>query len=327
MPACLKWNSELILLALLSIGIFYLLRLERVQLVFVVGICLLGCSGCQSFTNVFSRRADAEFERARQLANGGLKALDRGKLEQAKASFSQALEHAPKDRRIRTHLVDALVQKGEYDQAISHMLRVVESSKDPRQNVALGELYIANGQWLQAVRQAEVALSRNRKLPAAWVLKGKTHFVKGEYREAIGYYQKALGFQPEMPEVQLQVAEAYRMLEQPMRALATLEQLAGQYPVDQQPEAVLVAKGIALMEVQQLDEAIDLLARTTQRENASVDAFVQLGHAQFLAGRSSEARTTLNRAQTLFPERDDLRKLAQRIDLAPRQVVVQSQER
>lgn len=285
------------------------------MLVFIAVVA--GSSGCQSLNQALGRRSAEEINQAQKNALGGMEALDQGRLDQAKSAFHEALEYTPENIRIRSHLAETHARSGEYEQAINQMLRVVESTHDPRHHVALGEMYLAHGQWLQAVRQADTALDGNRKLPEAWVLKGETHFAKGDFQSALACYQRALGLNPDLTAVQLRVAEAYRRRGEPLRSLATLEQLLSRFPRDQQPETALVAKGVALLEVQQLDEAIRLLEQASLRDRASVESFVWLGRAQFMAGRASDARTTFNRAQARFPNHLELEQIASQLQSQP----------
>ena len=104
-----------------------------------------------------------------------------------------------------------------------------------------------------------------------------------------------------MPGVQLAIVEIYQRKQQPLRALAAVEQILSQYPPDQQPERVLLAKSVALMELRQLGPAIEVLQTASQREDASSEVFLRLGQAQLLSGQVSQARLTLNLGKKSFP--------------------------
>ena len=311
-------GSSLLLLALFSSALIYALRLNRLWLLILVGLGLATLSGCSSWGSVFSRKAEQNLVQSRQWTQGGLAALDNGKLDRAANCFNRALEFAPKDRRIRSHLAKTYAQRGEIEQAIAQMQRAIESTHDPYLILELGELYLANDQWLPAMRQAEVALSMDRKIPSAWALKGKIQAAKGDYSEAVVHFQRALGLDPSQHDVHLQMAETYQKMGRPMRSLATLEHLLAKFPSDQQPQPALVAKGKVLMEIEQVGEAIDVLARTCRRTDASPLAFEQLCRAQVMANQHSDARTTINRAVVLFPEQSQLQSLANQLDNSDR---------
>ena len=284
--------------------------------------CSLGCSTW----GVFSRKAEHNLAQSRQWTQGGLAALDNGKLDQAANCFNRALEFAPKDRRIRSHLAKTYAQRGEIEQAIGQMQRAIESTHDPYLIVELGELYLENEQWLPAMRQAEIALSMDRKLPDAWALKGRVQLAKGNYSAALPFFQRAMGLDTSQHDVHFDMANTYQKMGRPMRALATLEQLLAKYPVDQQPEPVLIAKGNALLEVQQVNEAIHLLTRTCRLPGASSEAFEHLCKAQVLANQHSDARTTINRAIALFPTQNRLQKLAKQLERVDERVALNTAE-
>jgi Flp pilus assembly protein TadD len=63
------------------------------------------------------------------------------------------------------------------------------------------------------------------------------------------------------------------------------------------------------MSIQHVASAIDVLQVASQRENVSSEVFVRLGQAQLLAGQTSQARMTLNRAKQLFPDENEIGEL------------------
>ena len=175
------------------------------------------------------------------------------------------------------------------------------SDSDPRMLVELGEMYLDAGQWFPARRQVELALTADRHNAAAWFLSGKTHKAKGEYQNALTDFQRALGLSPDLVDAQLQVVDTYQKMGQPFRSLSAAEHLLSKHPSDQQPEAAVIAKSVALMELNQMRPAIEILQTASQKANASSEIFVRLGQAQLLAGQVSQARLTLNRGKQTFP--------------------------
>ncbi len=286
-------------------------------------IVMLNC-GCQSLNPWGRTKSLVEQSQARQLTCGGIDAAEKGRYDDACNCFSQAIKLSPQDPQIQVHLAQAYVEQGDLKSAISNLEQAVAKTElrggDPSINVALGELYLANGQWLPAVRQADLALNRNGKLADAWALKGKTEYAKGNMSAALAHFHRAIGYQPKMPDVQIQIAETYQQMNQPLRALSTVEQLLSQYPPDRQPERALLAKGVALMSIQHVSSAIDVLQVASQRENVSSEVFVRLGQAQLLAGQTSQARMTLNRAKQLFPDENEIGELVTDLQSASQDV-------
>ena len=137
-------------------------------------------------------------------------------------------------------------------------------------------------------------------------MRGETKYAKGKWNDALADFQRASGYQPKNSELCLQIAETYQKMNQPMRSLATVEKLLSQYPADQQPERAVIAKSVALMNLRHYQSAINVFQIASQKTGASSDVFVRLGKAQLLAGQTSQARMTLNRAKQLFPEEQGL---------------------
>jgi tetratricopeptide (TPR) repeat protein len=224
--------------------------------------------------------------------------------------FSRAASQESNNKSVHASSARAAQEQGNPSLAIEHMHRAVElSGNEPKLVVELGEMYLAVGQWLPAKRQAELALRLNHRFAPAWKLQAKTHLAKGDLDAALADFQRAAGLNPALPGVQLAIVETYQQKKQPLRALAAVEQILGKYPPDQQPERALLAKSVALMELRQLNPAIQTLQAASQRENASSEVFLRLGQAQLLAGQVSEARLTLNLGKKAFPEIGDFDSL------------------
>lgn len=267
-----------------------------------VGICLLANSGCQSF-HPFANKTRESIRSASHWACGGQEAVQKGRLDQAKGLFSKAAEENPNDFRVRAKLAQTLYQSGETQQAISQMQHAVELSRgDSRMQVELGEMYLNARQWIPARRQAQVVIESNHRFAPAWALRGKTEKAKGNYELALADFQKSLGYDPDSTAVQMQIIDTYQLMGQHMQVLSAVEHALKSHPADRQPEEAIVAKSIALINLDQLNPAIDLLETASRREKASSEIFVRLSQAQLLAGQASQARLTLYRGKQAFPD-------------------------
>lgn len=266
-----------------------------------LAVCLLSNLGCQSF-HPFAQKTRQSLISARQCASGGLDAFHKGRLDQAKGLLSRAVEQNPNDASVRENLARTLHQSGDTSQAISQMQHAVDlSGGDPRMLVELGEMHLDAGHWLPARRQVELALDKDHRFAPAWVLSGKTEKAKGNYDQALADFQRALGIRPDLPDVQMQMVDTYQRMGKPQRALSAIQQIVSKLPSDELPEQVVLAKSIALMDLNHLRPAIDLLQTAIQKEQASSEVYVRLGQAQLLAGQVSQARLTLNRGKQVFP--------------------------
>lgn len=266
-----------------------------------LAFCFLSNLGCQTFCP-FAKKTRDNLVLARQSASGGLKAFHDGRLDQAKSLLFLAAEQNPSDPSVRENLARALYNSGDHQQAILQMQLAVDLSKgDPRLIVELGEMYLDVGQWIPARRQVELALAVNHRFAPAWALSGRTEKAKGNYREALADFQKALGFEPDMLPVQMLVVDTYQAMKEPHRALSAIEQILNKHPSDAIPEQLVVAKSVALMDLNQLRPAIDLLQTASNKKNASSEVFIQLSRAQLQAEQDSDARASLVRGQQAFP--------------------------
>jgi tetratricopeptide (TPR) repeat protein len=266
-----------------------------------LAVCLLSNLGCQSFCP-FAKKTRESLVSARQWASGGLEALHNGRLETAKGLLSRAVEQNPNDASVRENLARTLHKSGDTEQAISQMQHAVELSKgDPRMIVELGEMYLDTGQWWHARNQVDLALNANHRFAPAWALSGKTEKAKGNYSQALADFQRALGFNPEMPQVQMQIVDTYQRMGNSHRALSAIEQILNKLPSDKVPESVVLAKSVAMIDLDLVRPAIDLLQTASNKKHASSVVFVRLGQAQLLAGQVSQARMTLNRGKLAYP--------------------------
>ncbi len=77
------------------------------------------------------------------------------------------------------------------------------------------------------------------------MLRGQVAAVAGNPRQALADYHRALGYAPGDRQIELLLAESYRQLNQPERALAALQSLAEGYSPGEQPQQLLYLQGLA----------------------------------------------------------------------------------
>ncbi len=282
---------------------------------------LIALTGCHSIPMASGNK----FASSRHAVSDTFSTSRNGSFVKSKSFFNRTATEAPTDYRIDANVARTHFQNGEIDQAIVQMKRAVEmSGGDSQLHVELGEYYLASGLWLQAQRHAELGLEKNHRLASAWFLKGKTKAAKNELREALGDYQRALGYDATRQDIQMEIAQTYGRMNQPMKSLAAVEQLLSQYPRDEQPENAVLTKSVALMKLQQLEPAIDILEVASRNRNATSQTFLRLGQAQLMAGQDSQARLTLARAQQAFPDQP-FEQLAEQLRDASTRVAVLDQ--
>jgi tetratricopeptide (TPR) repeat protein len=271
----------------------------RLTLLGFVAAALLS-GGC----GLLAKRPSADnLVASRQLSLRGLEAVDRQRWDQAEDLFAQAVATCPLDERAQRQYALALWRNGRQPTAIEHMREAVRLSGGSQALVVqLGHMYLEQGNLAEAQRQADLALSADRKLAPAWALQGEVHRAAGRQQEALASFHRALSYQEHYPEVQIAVAEIYRQLDRPQRALATLTALADEYPPGEEPPKVLYLEGLALKRLGRYREAVDTLAASRDRGTPSAELLFQLGEAQYLAGDPGNARLALSAALDREPD-------------------------
>lgn len=269
---------------------------RRAGFVWLAGILSLcaGLSGCAALAR---NKTDQTVVSARQLSLRGIQAAQQGHLREAEVFLSRASEMCPLDEKIRFHYAETLWELGSRRQAVVHMEEAVRLSGGSAELVIrLGDMYLADGDLQRAALQAESAIQANRRLPAAWALRGDVLRQMGRDEDALAAYHRALSLQAHYPRVQLASAEIYSRQSRHARALATLRTLADGYPSGETPQKILALQGLALKELGRFDTAIDAFVAAAKQEPPTAELLVHLAETQWLAGDSANARLTLQTA-------------------------------
>lgn len=281
-------------------------------------ICV-ALTGCQSL-HPFAQRTKERIHLARDWANNGIEAFQRGKLQQAKGLFKRATQESPEDFRARANLARTMHQSGETAEAIEQMQVGVQlSGNDPKLLVELGQMYLDVDQLTPAKRQAQLAIDAEPRFAPAYQLLGRIHQSRGQYDEALACFQKAAGYAPEELDVQLDIADTYVASQQQQKALATVEYVLAQHPADSQPSSAVVAKADLLMQMKQESMAVATLERAVRDQPGSKTILVRLAEAQVQTGQLSQARLTAARGREVFPDANEFQLLDQRIAQAQQQ--------
>ena len=111
-------------------------------------------------------------------------------------------------------------------------------------------------------------------------------------------------------------AELYRQLNEPQRALQTLQSLAETYSPGEEPGQVLYLMGQAYVALGRYDDAVESLSAAVTRETPTAEMYCRLGEADLLAGHPDEAAAAARQALMLQPQHQPSRALLDRIELA-----------
>ena len=245
--------------------------------------------------------------------------MERGDWARADDLLAQAVKVFPQDADARYHYAEVLWHRGDRAAALEQIDKALKlSPDDPKLLLHAAQLRIAMDQVGEAGALLERAIDADSKNPAVWALRGRLRRKAGELHEALADYHRALGYRPDDRETLLEVAELYRQLNQPQRALATLQTLGDTYPPGEEPPQVLYLTSLAYSALGRYVEAVDCLVLVRDRGAATSEALYRLADAQLKAGRDADARQTAAQLLALDPGNAAGVGLLERIDVAQR---------
>lgn len=291
-------------------------RAHRLALNWLLAACAVGL-GCRF------HRTDGPVPRSlilsRQLSQQGVSAMERGNWARADELLAQAVKVFPQDADARYHYAEVLWRRNEREGALEQIDKAVGlSPDDPKLLLRSAQMRIAMDDSNDAAELVERAIDADSKNPAAWALRGRLRCKAGELAEALADYHRALGYWADDRETLLEVAEVYRQLNQPLRALATLQTLSDTYPPGEEPTQVLYLTGLAYSALGRHTEAIDCLVQVRDRGPTTAEALYRLADVQLKAGRESDARQTAAQLRALAPGDARGAALLDRIDVVHR---------
>jgi len=264
-------------------------------------VCLLVITcGCQSLR---ARRHTRELSVARQNSLRGQEKLQQNKFEEAEFLFTEALRRSSADERAQAGMAEVLWQRGAQEQALAHMTQAATlSGGNPDTFVRLGEMYLQQGLLDRALAQADLAVDHQRNHAGGWALRGKVLQQRQQFEESMACYHRALSSQPNLPEVQISLAEIYRGLGRPQRALATLDAMTDEQASGQANPRAWMLKGMALADMGEINLAQTCLKNAALCcSDVSSDVLLKVAQTQIETGDFAEARICLGRALQYDP--------------------------
>jgi tetratricopeptide (TPR) repeat protein len=278
------------------------------------------CSGCRTLGK--QEVVSQSVTQGRQLTQQGVNAMERGDWKRAESLLEQAVVTSAKDADARSNYAQALLHRGAQQQALAQLEAARELvPADPGLAVRAGEVYLALGQSQRAWQLTDEATRLDPKFAPAWELRGRLASTQGQPREALAAYQRALGYAPQSEAIAMRLAEVYRQLNEPERALAALQAVAERYPPGEEPQQILHLEGLALSAMGRHDDAARTLALAAGRERPTADLLCHLAEAELAAGRAPYAQYALQQALSLDPNHAASRNLSARLATAARPVI------
>lgn len=282
-------------------------------------------AGCVSAAGCRLRGLDGPVPRSlvlsRQLSQQGVSAMERGNYARADELLAQAVKVFPQDAEARHHYAEALWQRQQHVAALEQIDKALNlSPDDPAILLQAAQMRIAMGEASQAGKLIDRAIAADPGNFAVWALRGRLRHQAGELREALADYHRALGLKPDDRQSLLEVAEVYRQLNRPRRALATLQTLSETYPPGDESPQVLYLTGLAYSALGRYIDAIDALNQARTRGQPTPDLLYSLADAQFKAGQPGDARRTTAELLVLAPAHTGATALRGRLDIAGRNV-------
>jgi tetratricopeptide (TPR) repeat protein len=254
---------------------------------------------------------------SRKLSHRGVGALERGDARSAATLLHAAVESCPADAEAHRHYAEALWQLQEPDKALAQMDAALKlTPDDDALHVRAGQMRLETGDIEGASDEANQALHLNPKAASAWTLRGQVSHRRGDLRQALNDFNRALGYAPEDCDVLLASAEVYRELNQPQRALISLQNLADSYAPGEEPQRLLYLEGLAYHALGRYDEAASTLLAARQRGPNSADLQWRVALSQQAAGRYDLARQSVDEALALDPLHPGSRALADEMSVA-----------
>ncbi len=245
--------------------------------------------------------------------------MERGQQQQAETLLAKAVKVCPSDPEARRNYAETLWLHGSQTEAIAQMEEVTRNGcEDATFWTRLAEMYLAAGRADAAELSVQQALDLDPKLASAWAVRGRAMLASGQPRQALADYLRALGYAPGDSKILLEVAELYRQLDQPERALQTLQVLADSYAPGEEPQQVLYLTGLAYTALGRPGDAVDSFSAALIRDKPTPEILYRLGEAELLAGHQDEALNVVQQALAIDPQHQPSRDLLNRIELARR---------
>lgn len=137
-------------------------------------------------------------ESARQHNDLGVRLYHEGRLDEAFASFEQALDQDPEFVEAHNNLGLVETERGNCEAATRHFRRAIELDPDLAASYTnLGYVFYAQGSYVEALAMYEEALERTQESSTAWTNLGNAHYQLDNLDKAREAWQNAVTADPD----------------------------------------------------------------------------------------------------------------------------------
>ncbi|MCK9364897.1 MAG: tetratricopeptide repeat protein [Syntrophales bacterium] len=131
-------------------------------------------------------------------------------LKEAELLIEGMLSRNPDDLLGLRLKVQAQIQAGDRKEAINTLKKIATKAlKDPRPQLLLAELYLAEGVVALAEKHALRAIALGEKTTPPWTMLGDIYYRRGDFPKALAYYEKVLAVEPGNIMLMLQMGDAF----------------------------------------------------------------------------------------------------------------------
>lgn len=254
---------------------------------------------------------------SRQYAQEGVAAMEKEQWSQAEAKLAEAVKACPNNSEARQHYAESLWRRGARREALAQLEEACRlSPHDAELQAKAAELLASLGQLTEARARAEKAVTMDPKLPAAFAARARVSWTSGQLREALADYHRALCFAPEDRRLLQDTATLYQALNEPYRALATLQSLADTYGTGDEPQPLMLQLGDSLERTGRFDDAAAQYMAALARGPQSADLFFRLARVEDQLNHAGAAERALERAVAMDPNHQPSREMLNRIQIA-----------
>ncbi len=294
----------------------------------LLAVCIAPAAGCR-IPGIYDP-VPASLAASRKLSNEGMELLERKQTGKAEEVLAKAVKTCPTDCDARRFYAESLWARDARAEAVAQLEDACGLNPEVELRVRLAEMLLAMGRLEEAGKKAEDALGRNFKLAAAWRVRGQVMHALGDrcladgnasqarelYLQALSDLHRASGYAAGDRQVLAETAAVYRGLEQPERALETMQGLVETYSPGEEPQIALYWMGRDLLAMRRYDDAATCLSTATLHERPTPELLCRLAEAQYRSGHGQEAATSLQQALVIDPQHVPSRKLLGELTMA-----------